>query len=637
MRSSRLHVDIETFSEADLESVGAYVYANHPSTELLCACWAIDDGPIKTIRYGESIAPLVRDLKKVRVVAAHNASFERILLTTLFTQIAKLELTWVCTAAKAAMHALPRKLEKAAEELATVEQKDMEGHRVMLKLSSPKKPTKKDPLTRYLPATHPAEFDRLYSYCGQDVKTERAIDDELPDLPQLEREIYWLDQIINDRGIRCDRDLVNLVLQAWDQHLKVINVKCQKLCGLNATQVGELTKYLGLTELTKASIEEALSREDLPKKHRRILELRQEANKTSVRKFAAMKAAMGSADHRLRGMFLYFASITGRWGGRIVQLHNLPRNTAKDFDEVVEKIESGEISGDLAQQLIRPSLIAAKNRELLVGDFSGIEYRITMWLVNCLRALEVIRSGKDLYVVTAMAIYKVSYEKVDDDKRFTGKQAVLGLGFGMGIDRFIGQCASYGVEMEYELASRTVKVYRETYKEVVDGWYELERAAINAMQGKMDGRYHTAFNGRIRYFRRGKFLYCRLPSGRFIAYPFPKLIDDETPWGSPIKKLTYIGMDNITRQRGRISTYGGKLFENVVQGIARDLLALAMLRSEKKGIPVVAHVHDEIVAEIFHKQFTVGEFEDTMTEVPDWADGLPVGVKAFSTQRYTKR
>lgn len=628
----RAHLDLETYSELDLKVVGVHVYAAHPSTEILCASYAVGSGDVVTLPYGQSLVPMLTLFRKLGIVAAHNAQFERVVLETLFPMIKAWKLRWVCTAAKAAMHSLNRKLEKCTVELKVREHKDMAGNKVMLKLSKPKRATKADPTTRYLPTTHPREFQKLYLYNAQDVRAERAIDDRLPDLPKREQVVYELDQAINDRGVMVDRQLVTDVIKAWNLHLEDVNARCRKLTGVSATQVGELTKWLGMEELTKGSIEAALQDPALIPAKREVLLLRQEGAKTSVRKFTRMAKAMGP-DDRLRGMFLYFAANTGRWGGRIVQLHNLPRNTAKNPEEVIAAIRQGGITGDSAQQLIRPSLVAAPGKELVVGDFSGIEYRITMWLANCIPALHIIRNGQDLYKATASAIYRVGYDEVTDDQRFTGKQAILGLGFGMGVNRFIDQCAGYGVEISQELGELTVKTYRRRYKEVVETWYELERAAIAAMRGK-ENRAFPACRGLVKYFKRADFLYCKFPSGRVMAYPFPKVVKDTNPFGEAIDVLTYLGMNNHTRQRERITTWGGKLMENCAQGIARDMLADAMLRLEQQGVPIVLQVHDEIGAEVV--KGTNLDFAGLMAIVPEWAEGLPVEVKAFTTQRYRK-
>ena len=402
---ARLHLDLESYSEVDLTKVGVYVYAAHPSTEILCASWSIDDGPVRTLGYGEKLTPLYKDIRRIREVAAHNAQHERIMLRRFMPMTRRLKIDWVCTAAKAALHSLPRGLKKCCIELDTVEQKDETGKLTMMKLSKPRRPTKASSSTRFLPDEFPDMFDTLYEYCEQDVRCERSIDETLPDLMSWERELYQLDQTNNDRGVQVDMKLVDLIISHWNSHLRKVNAECVKICGLTTTQTSALAEWLELESVAAPVVADALK--TARGRRKRVMLLRQEGAKTSVKKFFAMKAAAGE-DERLRGMFLYFGAGPGRWACRIVQLHNLPRNTSKDVGKTIKQIERGGITGDLAQQLIRPSLIAKADHELLVGDFSGVEYCITMWIVNCRRALDIIKSGLDLYKTTAQSNYDVS-------------------------------------------------------------------------------------------------------------------------------------------------------------------------------------------------------------------------------------
>ena len=282
-----------------------------------------------------------------------------------------------------------------------------------------------------------------------------------------------------------------------------------------------------------------------------------------------------------------------------------------------------------AQQLIRPTFIGGDDG-LLVGDYAGIELRVSLWLIGDEVGLEKIRNGVDLYVDMAEFIYGPGVE-IDSKKRFVGKQAVLGLGYGMGAPRFVDYCAGFGQELELELAEKTVHAYKDLYVKIPNAWTELNKASVAAVRNP--GKVIKVLEGKVKYVMRGRFLYCVLPSGRPITYVEPMVIKTETPWGQMRPTLTYMSSNPYSKKWERNTTFGGRLFENICQGVASCLLRYS-LQKVSEYYMIVAHVHDEILVE-GHKDY-LEHFVETMEITPDWAGELPVKVDGLHTMRYLK-
>jgi DNA polymerase len=635
----RLHVDIESFSRVDLRKCGVYRYAEDESTEVLCIAWALEGGDVQlwTPSDGkpELLARLMAD--PTVLLCAHNSNFERVMLCNHPGQSIGLPHTgperWICTAAKASLHGLPRDLARAARYLG-VAQKDEDGRRVMLKLSRPRKPSKNNPADRWLPNVVPHDYATLYEYCMQDVRVERAIDRALPDLQQSERDMHALDQRINDRGIPVDLESVATIRAAWKTYVAQLTAEARQLCGVSPFQVAQYLEQtnsegLDLPDLTKATVAEALKGE-LTDKARRLLEIRAEAGKTSVKKFDAMANA-ATIDGRIKGMFLFLGASTGRWAGKIVQLHNLPRLTAKDPDGLLADVrERGTITGHEAQSLIRPMFTAPRYTDMLVGDFAGIEYRVATWITGHMKELRQVHAGADVYVLMAAKIFNKKPEDIDKDERFVGKQAILGLGFGMGWKKFGETCEKAGQPIPEELQKKATETYRNEYHGIKNAWKELENAAIRTVQ---TGTRTKALKGQVEFILKAPFLYARLPSGRVICWFRPEIRDRETPWGEMRPCVYYFGLNSFSNKWEMIESYGGKIFENIVQGLASDLLRHAMQSVESAGLPIILHIHDEIVSE--GPEDRLDEFAEIMTISPPWFNA-PIAVDAYATRRYRK-
>ena len=659
---SIIHLDFETRSELDIWKVGAWNYSVHPSTEILCL--AMECGDMKILLKKGDFNNILNNPFQIEnhIFTAHYSLFENYIWHNILVKKygwPKIPLRqWRCTAALAATHALPRALANTAIALDLKERKDIEGKRIMLKLCKPRNPTKNNKAKWH---EDPEDFQKLYKYCINDVEVERAIDNELPQLSPQEQEVWFLDQKINTRGIQVDTELVDAALYLIEKFTEEANGKLKKITNNyldKASQVARFknwmeTKGVVLPDLTKDSVTKALA----DGKHPEILEalkIRQQLGKTSVKKFTAFKNATCS-DDRVRDMFVYHGASTGRWAGKIVQLHNLPRGSIKDTENCIKMMKRKNLEEfkflypkvmDAISSCVRGALISAPGKDLLVVDFAAIEARVLAWIAGEEVALEEFRTGVDSYVKMAEAIFET--KDIDSKKRFVGKQTVLGCGYGMGAVKFQGTCKGLGQTVSDVLAKKAVYTFRKRNKNIVQLWKGVEQAAIKAVKDPKLYCYFSNETENLMFRTEGDFLYCTLPSGRKLAYHHPKIERNEV-FDNTVDQLTFMGVQNKT-QYIRQSTWGGTLVENIVQAIARDLLTEAMLRVEKNGYKVILHVHDEIVAEVRAERGvprfygkdecwgfqSLDDFIDLTTELPAWAKGLPIKAEGFRTRRYRK-
>ena len=655
-----LHIDFETFSRCDLKKAGLANYAADPSTGVHCMAYAWDDGPVEVWRPSSGSTKWI--LTEDVLVYAHNAAFE----LAIWNNVMVPRYGWPvlrpeqcrCTMAMAYAMGLPGALKDAAPALGLEQRKDMAGARVMLQLAQPKRDG-----SMWRPEDDPAKFQLLYDYCVQDVQVERALHHRLLDLSPAEQALWALDYRINQNGVLVD-------LAAVDQALALVASEKTRLDGemlrvtggvvARCTEVKLLVEWIrsqGVTVpgLAKADVLDALDGQ-LPAAVRMALELRKEAAKSSTAKLVAMKDR-ASADGRVRGGFQYHGAATGRWAHRGIQTGNLPRPRPGTSPQDVEKIIShltqpdyvnafyGPVLDALADSL-RGMIIAPPAKELLAVDFSAIEARVLAWLAGEEEVLDAFRAKEDIYKVAAGRIYRKTPATVTKDERQIGKVSVLALGYGGGIGAFQSMAKNYGLKLTDEEADQIKVAWRNVHGNIVSFWYGLERAAILALQNGAAHFQQTPTAPKIFFKKAGSFLWCKLPSGRVLCYPYPELREVETPWGDRKDSLTYmtvvsnlkakiISDANASGQWKRISTYGGSLAENVTQAVARDLLADAMLRFAERGEKICAHVHDEIVCEV-HPDADVKQFEALMSQAPAWAVGLPLAAEGWKGPRYRK-
>lgn len=672
-------LDYETFSEVDLKKSGAWEYSVHPSTEILCGAFRIGTSeelataPTKLLLPcgGPDFGEFYKAICNPEIIlVAHNALFEQVITRNVYakrwmyknTYLQNIPVSrWVCTAALAASVGVPRHLDGAGQALKLTNKKDLEGHRLMLKLCKPRTPSKNDPSTRWDDVD---DYSQLYDYCIKDIAAEVELFLMLPPLHRIERKFWELDQTINLRGFAVDRKMVNGALEASALVSDYLTNEIKTASNgklFSAKQVAKVKAFLKkhgvqLPNLQADTIEESLKRNDLAPMARRILEIRRSSGRSSPAKYEAFELRSRS-DGRARDNTLFYGAHTGRQSGTGLQPQNLFKRVIPqaEVDEAVALLrdDPAEITWfpqpvDVLASCIRSAIVAAPGHILDVGDFSTIEVRVLFWLCGHKKGLEAFVAGKDLYIEMAAKIYEqdekiilegYKSETVDGlNKRQLGKQTVLGAGFGIGIGgtKFQQTCKSYGIDISIQLAQKAIARYRDLHRPVPHFWEVIEDAARRAMDNPGKAYRH----GYLTWKRQGKWLTVQLPIGRKLYYYRPEMQRVRTMYGEKTV-LTYMGVNSVTKQFERQKTWGGKLTENVVQAVARDLLMEALLRVEKTTAsrPVLA-VHDEIVAE--RKLTAKGDsgahqaFLDAMAVVPDWCEGLPVKVEGWCADRYRK-
>lgn len=655
MSNAVLHIDFETRSACDLKAKGLACYIEDPTTEIILMSYAFGDGEIYTWYSHEPFPPAVALwVESGQSVAGHNFSFEWALWNYIgipkhgIPVPLKIE-QGVCTQAMAYAIAVPPSLEKAALALGISKQKDMAGSRLMMKMCKPKADGGWH--------TDPEDLKRLAEYCRQDVEVEREISKRIPWLKEEEQSLWVLDQIINWRGIQVDKPaLEKAVIIIENEKAKLDSDMRVATNGevMSCTATKQLTEYLkakgiDVESVDKATIVEILSTKNLSPEDRMVCLLRQEGSKSSTAKLEAM-LQRASSDNRVRGtMQFHGASATGRWAGRGVQIHNFPRCNYDDatLDAIFNFIHGADLALSptvpspitAISNSLRAFIVAADGYRLIGCDYKSIESRILAWLAGEFWKVKLFEDGGDPYVKGAIDIFKLKTPGCTKDQRQVGKVAELACGFQGGVAAIQVMASAFGIKMTDEEAEKIKKAWRFAHPNIENFWFKLERAAMAAVRnpGKVFEVHSNSIGGpSIKYKQSGSFLLCKLPSGRCISYPYPKVEQIETPWGALKDGLTYMGTDSVSHKWERQKAYGGLLAENVTQAVGRCLLGEALKRLEHAGYPVVFHVHDEAVAEVMDGRGSVGEMEKIMSVRPAWAKGLPIAVEGFEGKRYTK-
>lgn len=637
-----VNIDFETRSTVDLRKTGVYPYATHPTTGVWCMAYSVE-GEEPRLWFPGDDCPEVFLWPGV-VLRAWNANFERQIWNAIMVKRYGFPAfpldRWYCTMAEALAMGLPGSLEKAAEALTVAEQKDKSGANLMLRMA---KPRSVQPDGTVIWWDDPTRIKRLASYCQQDVRTEVAIFRRVQRLSRAERDVWLLDQTINDRGVGIDAALVAALRDIDNAAQADANRRMRELTGgavTALTQAGALKEWLEahgvwMEGVAKDDVREALEG-TLDPVVEEVLLLRQEAGGTSSRKLSAMAASVSQGD-RIRGMLAYHGASTGRWAGRLVQPQNLPRGTIKHKHlepclQMVLQRNAGALEllfgsiHSVVPSSLRACFKAAPGNVLYAGDYSQIEARVLPWLSGAEHVLDVFRAGRDIYQSTADAM------GVD---RQIGKVAVLALGFQGGKGAFKNMAKVYGLKVTDEQAEEFKVKWREANPEAVAMWDEVQRAALRAVKDRE--RAFSACGGKVVFFCEDpEWLTAALPSGRKLWYCRPHVVRKTTPWGREVDELRAWGVDSFTKKWESYSLYGGLLTENLVQAVARDIMAGAMLRLERGGYPVVLTVHDEVVCERRDGDGSLDEFLALMTTTPKWADGLPVKAEAWTGNRYRK-
>lgn len=649
------HLDFETYSDLDIRKVGGHRYARHPSCEVLICAYLLPGMAEPAVWLPRQEAPPKRLVDWVRgggKLGAHNASFERVVwrhaLTRMHPGLPQVkDSQWVCTAAKAAASGLPRSLDKALTALGLPVSKDLEGSKLIKVFCSPKRPSKKDPRVRILPEEDP-RFQRFIEYCQQDVRGEVALDDALPDLNARERRMFILDMVMNDRGLPIDLPLVEKALKVVQVLEVSIAARVSVLTGgLKATQVQKMLDFftergIDLENMRAETVRQAVKREDLSDEAKELLELRVEAGKASTKKLISMMACADPDDHVVQGGFLYHGAHTGRYAGRLVQPHNFIRGTLKDHqrDLVFDLLQYADPDLflilydkpiDVISQCMRGFIMAPEGYELAVVDYTAIEARVLAWIAGEDHMLAAYFKGVDVYKLMATKLYKLdSINDVTDEQRRIAKNLVLGCGYQLGGIKFVDYAANAGVIITEEFAKTAVKAYRDGHPAIVKSWGMVERLVAGAIRNPGE----TYGGLKCEFYMREHWLCIKLPSGRELRYPYARAIPVER-WGKPAFEISF--RTEIKGQFVREKTYGGKLIENIVQAIARDVMMEGMLAAETNGYPVLGTVHDELLALRELGTSNIKELEELVcVRHIKWTAGMPLASKGFTCVRYRK-
>jgi DNA polymerase len=653
-----LHRDYETRGVLQLKDVGAWKYAGDERTDVLCCAYCIDDKPMKLWLPGDPVPEEFLEAARDPswLVCAYNAQFE----LAVETLVMRRRYRWPkiplrqqrCAMAMALALALPAKLELVAKALDLLHQKDRAGQRLMLMMSKPRRPRKdEDPGGRYY-------FDdedrrqRLYQYCQQDVEIERELYHQLRPLSPEEQQLWLLDLRINGRGFYVDGELAAAARTIAEAATPEIHSELADVTGGAVTTVNQVARLkLWLAQqgcstntLDKAAIEGLLAQKNLPAVLRRALELRQSGAQSAAKKIDALLARR-DRDCRVRGALRYHGASTGRWAGNGVQPQNLKRPQTEDLDAAIAAIATGDyahvrsmyqeplaVIGDVSRSMI----CAAPNRQLIGADFASVESRVLSWIsdetwkLECYRRFDATQDPRDEpYCITACKIFRVpdGSFNAESPERKAGKTCDLAFGYQGGLNAWRKFEPNRFSDAEVE---QFKSEWRAAHPQVKKFWYAIDHATREAVRQ----REQVICCGKLLLKCTGMFLFIRLPSGRKLAYPFPRIeVVDQ-------KHEVVVFKDSSAGQwrdcRGGDGAYGGLWTENVVSAISRDLLAAALTRIERAGYRVVLHVHDEIISEVPIGFGSIEEFRKLMTVPPSWAEGLPIAAKAWSGPRFRK-
>lgn len=668
-------LDFETFSEAGyqwidnkrvsvakgkpgLKGVGMAVYAAHPTTEVLVLAYDFDDGQGVHV-WLPGMAPPIRLFEAIArgvPIEAHNSGFEYLISNLVCVK--RHGWPWIysgsvrCSQAKGLSYGLPFSLANVATVLDSEEQKDTEGDRLITKFCKPRTPTKGDPRRRILPTDDPKDFNKLIAYCIQDVKTEKSISARIPDLNPAELKVFHVDQAINQRGLHIDRKAMNDCIAIVEQAAIKYTLEVQQITGGAVGSVAELdklkawlaTRGVNTPKLNKDHVAALLVNPGLPDDCRRVLEIRQVLGSSSVKKLYGLSRYIMD-DDRVRYLFQYFGAHTGRWTGQGPQPHNFPKGTEGfDVDEALGIIAFRSLDlvenqyGDPLKAVancLRGLITAAPGSELICSDYSAIEAVVLAYMAGEQWRIDIFESHGLIYEKTASMISGVPFQEFIDYKERTkkhhplratlGKIPELASGFGGSVGAWISaiekavaeskekiKFEDFYVDDEFSTAEQKIKFdvdkWRAASPNIVRFWYAVEDAAKDAI--RYPGRSFT-LRGLVFQVADG-ILRITLPSGRNMIYQSPRI----SPYGKYGDEIIYKGV--VKSRWVDIATYGGRLTENVIQAIARDILAYGLVNLAKAGYPVVGHTHDETYAEVMAGTGSIDEYETIMSTMPPW-------------------
>lgn len=656
--TKNLFIDVETYSSVDIKESGAYKYIESPDFEILIIGYALDDSPVKIVdlAQGEEMPEEFEEalLDPDCVKVAHNAVFERLSFKRIGYNVPAEQ--WYCTSIKAAYCGLPLSLDGVSKALNLTDKKLDTGKALIKYFSCPCKATRVNGMrTRNYPEHAPEKWEMYKEYNKYDVLAEREIFKRLEAyiIPDIERKMYVLDQNINDRGILVDMELAESAIAVDNTYTSILTQHAQQLTGLeNPNSPVQIRQWI---EKTTGCVVMSLSKETMPDLMKEfadypdvieLLNIRKKLSKTSIKKYYAMlNCAM--KDHRVRGTFQFYgANRTGRWAGRLLQLQNLSKNHISHIEVPREMIrardwESVEMMyddvADILSQLVRTALIASPGKVFSVADFSAIEARVISWLANEKWRMDVFRGDGKIYEATGAKMFNVPISAITKGSVLRDKSKISELA--LGYEGSLGALKRMGGERmglsDTEMMS-LVRKWRSANPAIVDMWKEIDEASKEAV------RYQRPVSCTCRniiFDCNGEFMTIQLPSGRKLFYYGPKFKDKKIGCSTmPTRVLCYQGVVQETKQWGEIDTYGGKLTENIVQAISRDLLGNSMLNLEANDYHPVCHIHDEVLCEVPEEnaQAYYEEMASIMGTPPEWASDLPLRADGYTTPFYLK-
>ena len=638
-----IEIDIETYSDVDLSKCGVYRYSSSPNFEILLFGYSVDGGEVRVVDLcqGENIpVEILAAISDESVTKwAFNAMFERVCLSNYLGEWLEPE-SWKCSMVWSATLGLPLSLENVGAVLGLEKQKLSEGKDLIRYFCVPCKPTKANGgRTRNLPEHDREKWERFKAYNLRDVEAEMQIQQRLfkfpvPDFVWVE---YWQDQEINDRGIGVDMGMVTQAIAMDGRSKAELSGAMQELTELeNPNSVQQMKQWLSengveTDSLDKKAVAGLLKK--VPEPLKTVLTLRQQLAKSSVKKYQAMENAV-CADSRAHGMFAFYgANRTGRFSGRIIQLQNLYKNTMPDLAQARELVRCGDFEAleilydsvpEVLSELIRTAFVPQDGRKFIVADFSAIEARVLAWLAGEKWVSEVFEKGGDIYCETASRMFHCKVEKHGEnaDLRQKGKQAVLSCGYG-GSSGALKAMGALEAGMTEDELQPLVDSWREANPNIVQLWWAVDRAVKECIKKRMPTETHG-----IRFDYQSGMMFATLPSGRRLAYVKPRI--GENRFGG--ESVTYMGVGG-TKKWERLESYGAKFVENLVQGIARDILCYAM--QTLKNCAIVGHVHDEVIIEA-DQRMSVEAVCEQMGRTPPWAKGLLLRADGYQCEWYQK-
>ena len=646
-----LGIDIETYSSNDLVNCGVYKYVEAPDFTILLFAYSVDGGPVVCVDFAmgeklpDDVFAALTDPDVIKT--AFKAAFERICISVYFFGGKLLDpKQWRCTMVLAARMGLPLSLGQCGEVLHLAEGKMTEGKALIRYFSVPGKNGK-----RHLPSDAPDKWDTFKKYNIRDVEVEQAIKKKVQRLipADFDEELYVADQEINDRGVKIDRTLVDAAARFDDEYKAQLLAEAQQLTGMeNPNSPAQIKEYIKKTTgftvetLNKGNLDTLDEKLIYWPKAQRVIAIRREMGKTSNKKYEAMQKCV-CKDGRIHGLLQFCgAARTGRWAGRLVQVQNLPQNHLASLDFARSLVRQGDLDEfemnyanvtQVLSELIRTAFVAEPGKTFHVCDFSAIECRVIAWLASEDWVLDVFRTNGDIYCANASKMFKVPVEKHGQNAqlRQKGKIATLALGYGGGVSALEAMGGSkLGLTEDEE--KEIVKLWRDSNPRIVRMWAVIEKAAITAIK---TGESVTVYRN-IVIGKRWGMLTITLPSGRTICYPRAEVETEYNDgWRGDHDIIEYEGLNQTTKKWGKVRTYGGKLTENIVQAVARDILGIVILRAKAANLNIVFHIHDEIIVEATPDQ-TLADVEALFSKPIDWCRDLPLKGAGYTTPYYLK-